>query len=122
MAVRIAPEGYAERWSFQLMGVEIPADFHQGVWCDLEQNPSFDPVDAIGNDVMVYRWDNGLGYTVTTGSIDGAGSPPPVTEGPGIASICSNVGPVACNGPSNSDLCNLRGQVLVQFTLHAAHR
>lgn len=122
MAARIFPSGYAERWSFQLMGRVMPSEFHQGVWCDLEQNPNFDPDDAISQDTTVYIWDDGTGYTVTTGTITGPGSPPAVSPGTRVATLCSNAGPVECGGPSNSDLCNLRGQVAVQFTLHAAHQ
>ena len=128
MAGRIALSGFADRWNLQLMGRVIPPEFHQGIFCDLEQNPGFDPADAISEDVTVYLWpdddSNGVadGYTITTGTIASAGSPPLVNPGVRLATICSNSGSVACGGPDNGDLCNLIGQVEVQFTLHTENQ
>ena len=128
MAMRLSVNGYADRFMFQMMGRVIPDDFHQGVWCDLGQNPGFDPDDAISQDVSVHVWpDNdgdGVpdGYTVTTGTFDSAASPTSLTPGARTATVCSTAGPVACGGPDNSDLCNLLGRVDVQFTIYAANQ
>ena len=128
MAGRIALSGYADRWNLQFMGRVIPADFHQGIWCDLEQNPGFDPADAVSEDLTVYLWPdddgNGVadGYTLTTGTIAAGGSPPVVTPGTRLATICSNTGSLVCGGPSNGDLCNLTGFVEVQYTLHTENQ
>jgi hypothetical protein len=123
MAMRIGLEGYADRFSIQLLGRPFPENFHQGVWCDLEQNPGFDPDEAVTNNVSVHVWpDNdgdGIadGYTITTGTFDSNVSPTTLTHGPRRAAICSNAGQQVCQGPSDSDLCNLIGEVDVQFTL-----
>jgi len=62
------------------------------------------------------------GYTVTTGTFDSDTSPTGLTPGSRIATICSTAGPVVCNGPDNSDMCNLLGQVEVQFTLFSTNQ
>jgi hypothetical protein len=124
MAMRIGLAGYADRFSIQFLGRHpFPVNFHQGVWCDLEQNPDFDPEDAVTQNVSVHLWpDNdgdGIadGYTITTGTFDSNVSPTTLTHNPRRAAICSNVGQHVCLGPSDGDLCNLIGEVDVQFTL-----
>lgn len=128
MAMRLSVDGYGDRFMIQMMGRVIPDDFHQGVWCDLGQNPGFDPVDAVSQDVSVHVWPDNDGdgapdgYTVTTGAFDSAISPTTLTPGARTATICSTAGPVACGGPDNSDLCNLLGRVDVQFTIFSANQ
>ena len=128
--------GTAERWSFQMMGVPVPADFHQGAFCDLQ-----DPFDAISDDVTLYVWPDldhdGVpdGYTVTTAdpedvritSSDGSALLPPeipTTPHPKTATLCSNVDADgnSCGGPGSSDLCHLVSKMDVQFTWHAENQ
>jgi hypothetical protein len=128
-SLRIAPKGYANRYTIQLMGRVIPPEFHQGVYCDLEQNPDLSPYNAISDDVSVFIWprqgpvDLPAGYTITTGAIADASVTPPVIEaGSRLGAVCSNDGPQVCGGPSNGDLCNLLGFVEVRLTIHATNQ
>jgi hypothetical protein len=126
-------KGTAERWSFQMMSEEIPDDFHQGTFCDLE-----DPSLAKSEDVTLYVWpdfdQDGVpdGYSVTTADpnpeyvvseVDGIPVLPPIFTKPQsrTATLCSNIGIDGsdCGGAGSSALCHLISQMDVQFTWHA---
>jgi len=120
-------EGMAERWSFQMLGRVLPADFKQGQKCDLAN-----PADAVSDDVTLYVWPDGDsdgkpdGYTVTTATeLDTTVLPPlVVTPAARQATLCSSVDPDGngCGGPGGSDLCHLISKMDVQFTWHAMNQ
>jgi hypothetical protein len=134
VAFNFTLKGAAERWSFQMMKEVIPEDFHQGVFCDLE-----DPLMATSDNVTLYVWPDldqdsvPDGYTVTTSDsdsivieIDGAAVLPPVIDNPQpkTATLCSNIGIDGsdCGGAGSSALCHLISQMDVQFTWHAENQ
>jgi hypothetical protein len=122
MSMRVQVVGHHDRYVFQLMGREIPEEYHQGIFCDLAT-----PADAVSDDVDLYVWPDGDGdtlpdgYTITTGTLDTSTTPPTVSiPGARLATICSTDGPEHCGGPgSDSDMCNMLGRVYIQVTWHA---
>ena len=114
-----------------------PDDQFSGLLC--HSFDSFWTNEAIAyqsDDVTAFLWpdknDDGVadGYTVTTGVVTGVGddnayslaNPPTVTDAPRRAAICSQVGPVDCNGAGLGEFCNFLGFVDVQFTWHAENQ
>ena len=132
MALRIGLSGYADRFGIQFMdATSLPEGFHQGSWCDLEQNLDLEPdQQAQSDDVNVYVGpdSNNDGaadsYIITTGDIawNGPGSTPVITAKARTATICSDAGHWPCAGPGGSDMCNLLGKVQVQFTIYATNQ
>jgi hypothetical protein len=114
-----------------------PDDQFSGLLCH-SVTPEWpnDEIVTVSEDVTVYLWpdenDDGMpdGYTVTTGVVTGVGddnayslaNPPAVTSAPRTAAICSQVGPVDCNGAGLGEFCNFLGFVDVQFTWHAENQ
>lgn len=125
MALSIGLEGYAERWAFQIRAREVPPEWNDGAWC----KPA-NPADAVTDfDVNVYLWPDANsdgtpdGYTVTTGTFDDTSVQPPiVTPGATRAVFCSNVGPISCDGTASGNMCNILGEVDVQFTWHSENK
>jgi hypothetical protein len=113
---------------------EVSDDQFSGLLChSITRKWPNDEIVKVSEDVTVYLWPDadrdGVadGYTVTTGAIQNAGSggsyslanPPAVTSAPRTAAICSQVGPVECNGAGLGEFCNFLGFADVQFTWHA---
>lgn len=127
VAMGFSLDGTAERWLFQMMGREAPADFKEGATC---APPN--PADAISEDVSLYVWpDNDSdgrpdGYTLTTAAVLDTTTVPPTVDTAGLrtATLCSNVGidGSGCGGPGGSDLCHLISQMEVQFTWHSVNQ
>ncbi len=122
MALRINDRN--NRWKLNLASRVVENDNLQGVLCG-------DRPEAVANttDVNVWVWpdDNADGvpdgYTVTTGTFDSLVNPDPELFEPGAktAVLCSNQlaqDDRSCRHHSDG-WCNIRGEVEIQFTLHA---
>jgi hypothetical protein len=115
MALQIN-EQLGNDWKINLAGAVVAGDSLQGVLCN-------DNEDAVTTDVNVYVWPdenpadgNPDGYTVTTRAYDYLTGEWALTEGPMIASVCSNSGDLDCAHQSDR-WCNYLGEVYVQFTI-----
>lgn len=135
MATRIRLKSVADhRYVINLADAEpdIPDDQFTGLYCH-SATPSYlnEDIVKVSQDVNVYLWPDadrdGVadGYTVTTGTVSddhdsySLANPPNVISAPRTAAICSQTGPIECDGAGLGEFCNFLGFVDVQFTWHA---